>query len=99
MLKLFAALTICTLSFFPVRLSAQVTTGTVSGVVTDSAQAVVPNAAVQITNEATGVARTLKTDETGRFAFTNLQPAVYELNVSASGFKAAIQKGLQLQVN
>src|SRR5262245_17218583 len=90
---------ICLLSFAMARLGAQATAGSVSGVVTDSGQAVVQNATVQITNEATGASRTLRTDENGYFAFTNLLPAIYELTVSASGFKAAVQKGLQLQVN
>src|SRR5438128_11872354 len=97
--KLCTALMICLLSFSPVRLSAQVTAGSISGIVTDAGQAVVQNATVHISNEGTGVSRTVKTDETGHFVFTNLLPAVYELTVSASGFKAAVQKGLQLQVN
>lgn len=90
---------ICLLSLGAARLGAQATAGSISGVVTDSGQAVVQNATVQISNEATGASRTLKTDENGYFAFSNLLPAIYQLTVSASGFKAAVQKGLQLQVN
>ena len=94
--KTFTPFTICLLFLSAVRLTAQVTTGTISGIVTDAGQAVVQNAEVRITNEATAVSRTVKSDETGYFVFTNMPPATYELTVSASGFKAAVQKGLQL---
>src|SRR5437867_1060803 len=89
----------CLLLFAPLRLSAQVSAGSISGLVTDAARALVPNAVVRVKNEATGVSREVKSDDAGYFVFTNLLPAVYELTVSASGFKVAVQKDLQLQVN
>jgi hypothetical protein len=97
--KILAPLIICLLLLSAARLNAQITAGSISGIVTDAGQAVVQNAEVRITNEATAVSRTVKTDETGHFVFTNMPPATYELTVSARGFKAAVQKGLQLQVN
>src|SRR5689334_18503789 len=97
--KIPTPLIICLLLLSAVRLNAQATAGSISGTVTDARQAVVPNAEVRITNEATAVSRTVKTDETGHFVFTNMAPATYELTVSASGFKAAVQRGLQLQVD
>lgn len=97
--NLCTAMMIGVLSFSPTPLSAQVTAGSISGIVTDAGQAVVPKAEVHINNEATGISRTVTTDDAGHYVVTNLLPAVYELTVSARGFKAAVQKGLQLQVN
>ena len=77
---------------------AQSGAGSVSGVVSDGAGAVIPAAEVKLLNTATGVARPTVTNETGYFIFTGLQPALYELTVSARGFKAAVRKGVQLQV-
>ncbi len=46
----------------------------VEGVVTDAQQAVLPGVAVTITNIATGLTRTVTTDENGRFVVRALPP-------------------------
>jgi len=53
--------------------SGQTIFGRVSGTVTDSNGAVLPNAQVTITNEATNFARIVNTDENGYYVVTNLQ--------------------------
>ncbi len=78
---------------------AQVSAGTISGLVTDAGGAVVPTASVKLRNEATGGVLETLSNDTGYYAFTNVQPAFYEVTVTAKGFKAAIRKGIQLQVN
>ncbi|MBM3736426.1 MAG: TonB-dependent receptor [Acidobacteria bacterium] len=77
---------------------AQTSAGSISGVISDSAGAVIPAAEVKILNTATGVSRQTVSNDTGYFTFTGVLPAIYELNVSAKGFKAALRKGLELQV-
>jgi hypothetical protein len=77
----------------------QLSSGSVSGVVTDSAAALVPRANVRIVNVETGIARDTPTDDTGRFSFPNLLPASYDLSVSAAGFKTTLHKAIQLQVD
>src|SRR5437588_7544185 len=52
--------------------SAQVTTGTISGVVQDSSGAVTPGVSVTVRNLDTGIARSVTTDERGRYTATNL---------------------------
>src|SRR5262245_38208182 len=87
------------LSVLSAPIGAQVTTGSISGTITDRSNAVVPNATAQLKNEATGVSRQAASDEAGYFSFINLLPATYELTVSGPGFKGAVRKGLVLQVN
>ncbi|HEV7397670.1 MAG TPA: TonB-dependent receptor [Pyrinomonadaceae bacterium] len=67
------------------------TAGTVSGVVTDPNNAVVPNASVTIENSVTGYKRTTNTETDGSFKFNGVPPNTYSLTVNAAGFTAAKQ--------
>ena len=51
-----------------VQVSAQVNTASLTGLVTDSAGAVVPNASVKVKNKATDVESSATTDSSGKFA-------------------------------
>jgi len=64
------------------NLSAQTTTGTVTGIVTQSGSPV-PNAPVSLVHEATGAERKAITNAGGGFLFTLLPPADYTLRVAA----------------
>ncbi|HKZ80035.1 MAG TPA: TonB-dependent receptor, partial [Pyrinomonadaceae bacterium] len=66
---------------------AQVTTGTVSGTVTDPNGAVVTGASVQATSLETNSTRTTNSDSDGHFAFTLLPPGRYRVDVAAPGFQ------------
>src|SRR5215467_11275724 len=67
--------------------NAQTIVGRISGTVTDQQGAVIPGAAVTITNEATDVKRTLTTDENGFYVATNLPIGNYGVMVEHQGFK------------
>lgn len=69
------------------------------GTVKDSSGAVVPGAAVTITNEATGVAAKVASDNAGRYTFNNLQPANYTVAVEATGFNKLVESGITLRVS
>src|SRR4029077_17414827 len=69
----------------------QATSGRISGTVTDSSGAVIPNAAVTVTNNATNLVRTAVTDESGFYTVTNLPVATYSVQVERAGFKKANQ--------
>ena len=75
-----------------------VATADLSGTVTDPQGAVVPNATVTLRNAATGVERTVRTDTDGRYVFSSVAPADYELTVSADGFKRLQTSGINLTV-
>ncbi|MBV9146992.1 MAG: carboxypeptidase regulatory-like domain-containing protein, partial [Acidobacteria bacterium] len=66
---------------------AQVSTSRVEGTVTDRSGAVVPNAAVKVTNEGTGVSYNVKTSSSGTYTVPSLTPGPYSVTVSASGFQ------------
>jgi Carboxypeptidase regulatory-like domain len=74
----------------PHLVEAQTIFGRISGTVTDSNRAVLPNAQVTVTNEATNFARTVSTDENGYYVLTNLQAGTYTVAVQLAGFKKAV---------
>ncbi|MBI4443619.1 MAG: TonB-dependent receptor, partial [Acidobacteria bacterium] len=77
---------------------AQVSTGTVSGTVSDSTGAVVPGAVVAIRSAETGVTRSVTTDESGRYRAPQLGLGVYEITAQAQGFQTVVRSGITLTV-
>jgi hypothetical protein len=77
---------------------AQVSTGTISGVVQDDTGAVIPNAAVTVRNADTGISRTLSTDAAGRYQAPNLNPGNYEVEGQVTGFQTEIRRGIVITV-
>ena len=63
------------------------TTSAIFGQVTDATNAAIPGATVRVTNRETGLQRTGKTDEEGRFNFPQLRPGTYSVKVEADGFE------------
>jgi hypothetical protein len=62
------------------------TTSAIVGEVKDTTNAVVPGATVTVTNHETGLKRSAKTDDAGRFNFPQLKPGIYSVRVEAQGF-------------
>src|SRR3989442_14553634 len=88
-----------TLTFFPAaQADAQVTGATLSGIVTDTSGAVIPGVMVSIKNRATGVGRSLTTDEAGLYSAPNLLAGSYDVTASAPGFSTARQSNITLAV-
>ena len=77
----------------------QDTNSSLSGTVTDTNGAAIPGAKLALTNAATGFMLSDVSDAQGEFAFRNLTPGTYNLEVSAQGFKSAVQTGLMLTIN
>ncbi|HET6934539.1 MAG TPA: carboxypeptidase-like regulatory domain-containing protein, partial [Candidatus Angelobacter sp.] len=73
-------------------------TATIVGQVVDPQGAVVPNAKVTATNNATGVGRTVTTTSTGNYAIPNLPPGTYTVKVSAKGFSEGEAKDITLNI-
>jgi hypothetical protein len=73
--------------FCSLSLLGQNSTGSISGTVVDASNAVIPNAAVVLIDEATKTKRDTKANSSGFFHFAAVPPATYTLNVSAAGFK------------
>ena len=73
-------------------------TGTITGVVTDTSGAAIPNATVVITNTDTGASRTIQTNNDGSYTATFLQPGHYEVVLGGGAFGKFDQKEINLTV-
>lgn len=88
------ALTLVVLSLFAVLFisgtvaSAQLETGQISGTVLDQTGAAVPGASVAIKNLGTNSVRNTVSSPTGAFEVSGLEPAIYQVTVTAASFKA-----------
>ncbi|MBZ5538365.1 MAG: TonB-dependent receptor [Acidobacteriia bacterium] len=71
----------------PTMAQATVSTGSIQGTVSDPTGAVVPDAAITITNRSTGQALNLTSTSTGTYNSGPLSPGIYVLRVGAKGFK------------
>ncbi len=96
-----ALLGLLTAVFFvcPLVIRAQELSATLSGLVTDSTGAVIPNATVTITlNGVTGASRVVLSDGTGFYKATNLTNGTYTVSVIATGFETFNGKNVVLDV-
>ena len=76
--------------------AAQATTGTILGKVVDSDGLVLPGATVTVTSTETAQTRTVETDGSGSYIVTALQPGIYQVDVSLSGFRPFRQEAFRL---
>jgi hypothetical protein len=90
-LTLLLAMTLC-----PAVLRAQVTTATITGRLTDASGAVIPNAIVIATEEATGVQSKAVTDHAGAYSLPFLRTGTYTITAEAKGFSKFEERGLAL---
>ncbi|MDR3750012.1 MAG: carboxypeptidase regulatory-like domain-containing protein [Terracidiphilus sp.] len=74
-------------------------TGKLTGVVSDPARHVVQRASVKITNTATGQSRTVTSGADGVYLDPLVKPGIYQVSVTAPGFKTSIAKGVQVAVD
>jgi len=74
------------LTFFAAMAFAQAGRGTISGRVTDSTGAVAPGVEVVLQSKATGLTERTVTSGAGLYAFVSLNPGVYQVAVSQTGF-------------
>src|ERR1700751_1939945 len=65
----------------------QITTGALSGTVSDPAGVVVVGARVQVVNQGTGVTTSLVTNDAGLYKAAFLTPVIYTVRVQAPGFQ------------
>ena len=77
---------------------AQTDRGSITGTITDSSGAVVPNAEVFVTNTETGLKYETLTTATGNYTLGSLPAGVYSLTIKAAGFKPYTQEGIHVIV-
>jgi hypothetical protein len=74
---------------------AQTFTGGVRGAVKD-ANGVIPGVTVELLNEATGQSRDAVSNESGEYNFTAVQPGLYTIKATLTGFKTYENKGVRV---
>src|SRR5690349_7549852 len=84
---------------FSIAALAQFDSATLTGIVTDPAGSLVPNANIRAVNEATNIEASALTNSEGRYIFPNLRPGTYQVIASAQGFKQFVSSGVVLHVN
>ena len=84
-LRLSVAFVVCII--FSISVFAQSDNGTINGTVRDPSGATIPNATVTVKNQATGSERTATSNEAGLYSVTNIPPGVYNVTITATGFK------------
>ena len=73
--------------------------GSIFGTVTDKSGAAVPNASVTVTDEAKGTVVSVQSNGSGDYSVPHLIPDVYDLKVTAQGFKAFETKGIKVEAD
>jgi hypothetical protein len=92
------------LTLFLVALGAQSALGQVAGTaslqgtIADASGAVIPSASITLTNDATHVARSAKSDNSGLYSFPNIPIGSYSLGVTRAGFQSYTQTNVVLEV-
>ncbi len=86
----FVTLFLITCLFAVAAFAQTAATAKISGVVTDASGAVLPGATVKLVNKATNSEKTVTTDSNGAYAFAGVDPAVYQISVSSSGFSTSL---------
>ena len=77
---------------------AQLQAGRIVGQVFDPQHAAVAGATVTVTNSATNLSLVVKTDASGNYVVTPLNPGTYSVSVSAQGFATIVHDGIDLSV-
>jgi hypothetical protein len=75
------------------------TSGTVVGNVLDPSGASVPGAQVQMLNTSTNLQTATKSNSSGHYTFPTVPPGIYNLTVSAAGFRTSTVTGVNVEVN
>lgn len=89
---------VCLLAGLVCTLYSQVSTASISGIVTDNSGAVVPGVEVTLTQSETQQRRTVTSNETGSYAFPALPVGSYTLEAAKAGFSLFRRTGIELAV-
>jgi len=96
-LALVLLLVVCVGSSLPAW-AKSTSTGTVAGSVTDPTGAVVAGATVTLTDIGTNTARTTTSNASGRYIYVDVNPGIYSIAVSKSGFATTKTENQEVKV-
>lgn len=94
-------LTVVAMCWLPIcpAARAQLSSASVNGTVRDSTGAVIPGANITLLETSTATARTTESNSDGNYAFVDVAPGNYTLEVVKQGFSTAKQNAFVLYVN
>lgn len=96
----FRSVAICALLFtLTLVVSGQTNFGRISGTVTDSTGAVVPNATVTVSDPSINFTRVVTTNDEGFYTITNIPVGTYNVIVEMPNFKKSINSGISLNAD
>ena len=93
-----AMIAVCALVFTSSAASAQQTTGSISGRITDAQKAAVPGVTVTAKNKATGFSRSEVSDSEGVYRLNALPVGSYDVHAELSGFAPFDRKDLIVNI-
>ena len=73
--------------------------GTITGTVTDSTGAAVPQAKITATEAATNVATSTRSNEAGDYTLPNLPIGTYNVRIEKEGFTSSVRSGIKLDAS
>lgn len=73
--------------------------GTILGTISDPSHAVIPGVAVNIIETNTNFHRTETSNESGFYAFANLDPGTYRIEIAHAGFRKIVRSDIVLDAN
>jgi hypothetical protein len=98
LLTVFGCITaICVLAMCAGAAMAQLSgKGAIKGTVTDKTGAVIPDATIIATNGGSGISTTTKSTATGDYNFSDLDPGIYTVTITAKGFEKLKQENIHV---
>lgn len=81
-----------------VRAQAEATSGQINGTVRDASEAVVPNATITVTNTATGLERSVTSNDEGVYQIVQLPAGTYTVRVASTGFAEVTSENVTVGV-
>src|SRR5271167_1431508 len=93
------SLAVLLLAMLALAALAQSTGGRINGRVTDPSGAVVPDATVTLTNDATQVSNRTQSSKSGDYSFPTVAVGTYTIEFEATGFKKLTRKQVALDLN
>jgi hypothetical protein len=91
-----SSLAFCLAIMLAAPIAAQQISGSISGVVRDTQQAVVAGAKVTLTSATQGSVRETSTNADGIYLFQAIQPDTYTVAVEAAGFKKSERREIRI---
>jgi hypothetical protein len=92
-------LLIAALFLAPFSTLAQLYTGSVTGVVTDSSGATIPAVKITLVDQGKGFSFTATTDNTGRYLLRSIPPGIYTITAETANFEKETQENIKVDVS